>query len=59
MAVKMENKCKLLLCLRMKPLRQVGKAMQKSYQLLTKLNSVVFSPQMNYTDQATAACRRS
>jgi hypothetical protein len=24
-----------------------------------KLNSVAFSPQANYTDQATAACRRS
>jgi hypothetical protein len=24
-----------------------------------KLNSVAFSPQGNYTDQATAACRRS
>jgi hypothetical protein len=25
----------------------------------TKLNSVAFSPQANYTDGATAACRRS
>jgi hypothetical protein len=25
----------------------------------SKLNSVVFSPQENYTDRATAACRRS
>jgi hypothetical protein len=25
----------------------------------TKLNSVVFSPQANYTDRATAACWRS
>jgi hypothetical protein len=25
----------------------------------TKLNSVAFSPQANYTDRATAACRRS
>jgi hypothetical protein len=24
-----------------------------------KLNSVAFSPQANYTDRATAACRRS
>jgi hypothetical protein len=26
---------------------------------LKKLNSVAFSPQANYTDRATAACRRS
>jgi hypothetical protein len=26
---------------------------------LTKLNSVAFSPQVNYTHRATAACRRS
>jgi hypothetical protein len=26
---------------------------------LKKLNSVAFSPQTNYTDRATAACRRS
>jgi hypothetical protein len=25
----------------------------------TKLNSVAFSPQANYTDRVTAACRRS
>jgi hypothetical protein len=25
----------------------------------TKLNSVAFSPQANYTDRATAVCRRS
>jgi hypothetical protein len=25
----------------------------------TKLNSVAFSPHANYTDRATAACRRS
>jgi hypothetical protein len=25
----------------------------------TKLNSVAFSPQANYTDRTTAACRRS
>jgi hypothetical protein len=25
----------------------------------TKLNSVAFSPQANYTDQEAAACRRS
>jgi hypothetical protein len=25
----------------------------------TKLNSVAFGPQANYTDRATAACRRS
>jgi hypothetical protein len=28
-------------------------------QKKTKLNSVAFSPQANYTDRATAACRRS
>jgi hypothetical protein len=27
--------------------------------LSTKLNSVAFSPQVNYTDRATAASRRS
>jgi hypothetical protein len=27
--------------------------------ILKKLNSVVFSPQVNYTDRATATCRRS
>jgi hypothetical protein len=27
--------------------------------MVTKLNSVAFSPQANYTDRATAACRRS
>jgi hypothetical protein len=30
-----------------------------STKLKTKLNSVAFSPQANYTDRATAACRRS
>jgi hypothetical protein len=29
------------------------------YSLKTKLNSVDFSPQANYTDRAAAACRRS
>jgi hypothetical protein len=29
------------------------------YKTKTKLNSVAFNPQANYTDQATAACRRS
>jgi hypothetical protein len=28
-------------------------------KLKTKLNSVALSPQANYTDRATAACRRS
>jgi hypothetical protein len=28
-------------------------------KLKTELNSVAFSPQANYTDRATAACRRS
>jgi hypothetical protein len=28
-------------------------------RLIYKLNSVAFSPQANYTDRATAACRRS
>jgi hypothetical protein len=30
-----------------------------SHHKLKKLNSVAFSPQANYTDRATAACRRS
>jgi hypothetical protein len=30
-----------------------------SVSLPTKLNTVAFSPQANYTDRATAACRRS
>jgi hypothetical protein len=29
------------------------------YVQYKKLNSVAFSPQANYTDRATAACRRS
>jgi hypothetical protein len=33
-----------------------GKGEEK---VITKLNSVAFSPQANYTDRATAACRRS
>jgi hypothetical protein len=32
----------------------IGKSLIK-----LKLNSVVFSPQVNYTERATAACRRS
>jgi hypothetical protein len=31
----------------------------ENYHLKLKLNSVGFSPQANYTDRATAACRRS
>jgi hypothetical protein len=30
-----------------------------NYKYIKKLNSVAFSPQANYTDRATAACRRS
>jgi hypothetical protein len=37
----------------------VQKVVYKIYKLKTKLNSVAFSPQANYTDRATAACRRS
>jgi hypothetical protein len=31
----------------------------RNLKLKTKLNSVPFSPQANYTDRATSACRRS
>jgi hypothetical protein len=33
--------------------------MYNEIKLKTKLNSVAFSPQANYNDRATAACRRS
>jgi hypothetical protein len=29
------------------------------YHIYNNVNSVAFSPQANYTDRATAACRRS
>jgi hypothetical protein len=38
----------------LKLFRQQKRAMSKN-----KLNSVAFNPQANYTDRATAACRRS
>jgi hypothetical protein len=33
--------------------------LKQTVHTVTKLNSVSFSPQANYTDRATAACRRS
>jgi hypothetical protein len=39
-------------------LRLTKRRHMKTYRT-KKLNSVVFSPQANYTDRVTAACRRS
>jgi hypothetical protein len=40
-------------------LGRVISSSQGLYLYPEKLNSVAFSPQANYTDRATAACRRS
>jgi hypothetical protein len=39
--------------------KHVERKLWNKYWLKLKLNSVAFSPQANYTDRATAACRRS
>jgi hypothetical protein len=37
----------------------LSKPLHPSYSLIKKLNSVAFSPQANYTDRTSAACRPS
>jgi hypothetical protein len=41
------------------PVEDYTVSQYRELKLKKKLNSVAFSPQANYTDRVTAACRRS
>jgi phage gp29-like protein len=54
------NSCQTITLLLVQRFYRMNSEHYTSYTgLKTKLNSVAFSPQANYTDRATAACRRS